>query len=47
MNHWTPLMQPHCSGVRFFSAICISLIQTCRCYTHPGVSQDLRADYRL
>ncbi|WP_425444880.1 hypothetical protein [Superficieibacter electus] len=47
MNHWTPLAQPHHSGVRFFSAIRISLMQTCRCSTHLGASQDSRAGYRL
>ncbi|WP_419177757.1 MULTISPECIES: hypothetical protein [Kosakonia] len=35
------------SDVRLFPATCISNLQTCRCYTHFGASQDSRAGKAL
>ncbi|WP_446698355.1 hypothetical protein [Atlantibacter hermannii] len=33
----------HRSGVLLSLSICIPFLQTCRCYTHLGASQDSRA----
>ncbi|WP_437178375.1 hypothetical protein [Buttiauxella gaviniae] len=32
-------------GVHFLLATCISCINSCRCYTHLGASQDSRAGH--
>ncbi|MGV7091993.1 hypothetical protein [Siccibacter turicensis] len=43
MNHTVSHRLPHRSGARLSPVICISGLLTCRCYTHLGASQDLRA----
>ncbi|WP_420810721.1 hypothetical protein [Franconibacter helveticus] len=45
MNHCYPLIPAHHSGAFSSLALCISSLQTCRCYTHLGASQDSRAGY--
>ncbi|WP_435367360.1 hypothetical protein [Kosakonia sacchari] len=35
------------SDAHLFPATCISNLQTCRCYTHFGASQDSRAGKAL
>ncbi|WP_419555633.1 hypothetical protein [Pseudescherichia vulneris] len=40
-----PLNLPRRSGVHAFPATRQSTLQTCRCYTHFGASQDSRAGY--
>ncbi|WP_420866237.1 hypothetical protein [Lelliottia aquatilis] len=47
MNQRFPLTQLRRSGVHLFPAIRISNLQTCRCYTHFGASQDSRAGHPL
>ncbi|WP_426712712.1 hypothetical protein [Cronobacter muytjensii] len=47
MNRRDPLNLPCHSGVRFSPATCISFLQTCRCSTHLGASQDSRAGQGL
>ncbi|WP_419181498.1 hypothetical protein [Lelliottia amnigena] len=47
MNRRFPLTQLRHSGVRLFPTTRISNLQTCRCYTHFGASQDSRAGYAL
>ncbi|EPZ5285081.1 hypothetical protein [Cronobacter dublinensis] len=47
MNRRNPFNLPCRSGVRFPPATCISFLQTCRCSTHLGASQDSRAGQGL
>ncbi|WP_420890455.1 hypothetical protein [Enterobacter chuandaensis] len=47
MNHRFPLIQRSRSGTHLIPATRISNLQTCRCYTHLGASQDSRAGYAL
>ncbi|WP_418885107.1 hypothetical protein [Cronobacter dublinensis] len=47
MNRRDPFNLPCRSGVRFSPATCISFLQTCRCSTHLGASQDSRAGQGL
>ncbi|WP_269467832.1 MULTISPECIES: hypothetical protein [Kosakonia] len=47
MNRCFPQNLSRRSGVRLFPATCISNLQTCRCYTHFGASQDSRAGKAL
>ncbi|WP_431356251.1 hypothetical protein [Enterobacter bugandensis] len=47
MNHRFPLIQRCRSGAPLIPTTRISSLQTCRCYTHLGASQDSRAGYAL
>ncbi|WP_422655544.1 MULTISPECIES: hypothetical protein [Leclercia] len=47
MNRRFPLSQFCLSGRNMLPAIRISNLQTCRCYTHLGASQDSRAGTTL
>ncbi|HHQ5843161.1 hypothetical protein [Enterobacter asburiae] len=47
MNHRFPHIQRSRSGAYLIPATRISCLQTCRCYTHLGASQDSRAGHAL
>ncbi|MGK0601525.1 hypothetical protein [Yokenella regensburgei] len=47
MNRRFPLNQSCRSGMCLIPATCISVLQTCRCSTHFGASQDSRAGLAL
>ncbi|MHA0277812.1 hypothetical protein [Enterobacter ludwigii] len=47
MNQCFPLIQRSRSGAYLIPATRITNLQTCRCYTHLGASQDSRAGHAL
>ncbi|MGP3591377.1 hypothetical protein [Vagococcus sp. WN89Y] len=47
MNRRFVSILSRCSGAYFFPASCKSTLQTCRCFTHFGASQDSRAGKAL